>query len=55
MEIVREYYEREGCYNFYLLEGNQVIKIIFGGNLDLYWNIYQYSPKDENLTLEENW
>lgn len=53
MEITREYNEREDCYHFYLQEGNKVLKIIFGGNLDLYWNIFEFSERDKDLTQEE--
>ena len=52
MEITKELVEREGCYNFYIKEGNQVLKIIFGGNLDLYWILYNYSKIDKNLSIE---
>lgn len=51
MEVTKELVEREECYNFYIKEGNQVLKIIFGGNLDLYWILYNYSKLD--LSKEE--
>ena len=39
MEVTREFFEREGCYNFYLKNDNKTLSIIFGGNLDLYWSL----------------
>jgi len=53
MEVTKEYMEREGCYNFYIKEGNKVLKIIFGGNLDLYWILYNYSKIGKNLSTEK--
>ena len=47
MEITREYFEREGCYNYYIKEGNQIFKITFGGNLDLYFSLYQFKLSQE--------
>lgn len=51
MEIKREYYQRENYFNFFFQEGNKTFSIIFGGNLDLYWNISE--TNDKNLNSEE--
>lgn len=53
MEVTKELVEREGCYNFYLKEGNKILKIIFGGNLDLYLGIYTYPNTNKELSIEE--
>lgn len=39
MEIIRKKFERESCYNFYLINESKTLSIIFGGNLDLYWTL----------------
>lgn len=39
MEVTRQYYEREGYYNFYFQQDNKVLEITFAGNLDLYWRL----------------
>lgn len=49
MEITKVKFEREGCYNFYLNDGDKVLSIIFCGNLDLYWNLQL-----KNIKLDEN-
>lgn len=49
MEITRQYYEREGCYNFYLSEDNKILEITFGGNLDLYWSLKIIREHKEDL------
>lgn len=51
MEITREYFEREGCFNFSIRKDNQILNIIFGGNLDLYWNLFVES--DRKLTTTD--
>lgn len=51
MDIKREKVEREGCYNFYLKEDNQILMISFCGNLDLYWLLYK-QPKTIYSTEE---
>lgn len=48
MEIIRDYYEREGCYNYYFKEDNKVLHICFGGNLDLYWSIHDIDARLES-------
>lgn len=51
MEVTKQWFEREGCYYFYLREDNKILNIIFGGNLDLYWNLSlrnKYDITDEN-------
>ena len=53
MEIIKEKVEREGCYNFSLKEGNKILKIIFGGNLDLYWYIYEFPETEKEYSMEE--
>lgn len=52
MEITRQYYEREGCYYYYLKQDNKILEITFGGNLDLYWSLRII--KDYKLTIEKN-
>lgn len=54
MEVVRELIEREGCYNFYLKEGNQVLTVLFGGNLDLYWNLYTYKENIQDYNIKDH-
>lgn len=51
MEITRQYYEREGYYNFNFKQGNKILEITFGGNLDLYWSLSII--KEHKLTTEE--
>lgn len=51
MEVTKQWFEREECYYFYLQEDNKILSIIFGGNLDLYWNLNlrnKYDITEEN-------
>ena len=38
MEVVKRKGNQAG-YDFYLKQDNKILKIVFGGNLDLYWNL----------------
>lgn len=54
MEVTRAFIEREGCYNFYLKEGDQILTILFGGNLDLYWNLYKYKENIQDYNIKDH-
>lgn len=51
MEITRQYYEREGVYNYYFKQDNKVLEITFAGNLDLYWRLEILNKRQ--LSLDE--
>ena len=49
MEVIKTIGNQSG-YDFYLKEDNKILKIVFGGNLDLYWNLIlsnEYGKYDE--------
>ena len=53
MEIVKRKGNQAG-YDFYLKQDNKILKIVFGGNLDLYWNLIIQTDKITKYTkLEE--
>ena len=54
MEIKKEYYEREGVYNFEFIKDNKSLKIFFGGNLDLYMTLGtdKTLPYGENISID---
>lgn len=51
MEVIKKVGNQSG-YDFYLKQDNKILKIVFGGNLDLYWNLilHEEKPKYDEIT-----
>jgi len=52
MEVTKQIGNQSG-YDFYLKQDNKTLKIVFGGNLDLYWNLILSNEKGKYDEIEE--
>ena len=46
MEVTKIKNDKFDLHNFYLQEGDKVLNIVFGGNLDLYWTLANLKHND---------